>query len=380
MPGEDGSLRLTFKATEGGGAPDAAAGLRRYPTLPLSPVDEPPPPGVLLASPPRSPAAPSGPASPVGPIDVGEPVSSPFGGAADAVDAVTPHFSRLTVDKKRGQSEEEGDDDDASPKRCGFGETPVGIRALKHETTTAPPVPGVVVYASAAGVRHDTGASHQESRARLDVLVGPGGVLAGYATVASDFKAPLADVLRVHDAARAPASGERFRERGGEPRKKRKNTLSHRRYVARLKAKCAALGDAHDPKDTPGSFLDSDTRLCRHSLDAALSGCGLAMEAVDAVLLGRARTAFVAARPPGHHAGPRGAVAEPGAFWRAPEMCSCGFCLLNTVAVAAAYARYAHGRRSPTLAAAVRTRPTPHLKTPSARRESDRSAPAGSAA
>lgn len=42
-------------------------------------------------------------------------------------------------------------------------------------------------------------------------------------------------------------------------------------------------------------------------------------------------------RPPGHHAGPNGCVDSEG-FHRRPEMCTCGFCLLNNVAIGAAYA------------------------------------------
>lgn len=43
---------------------------------------------------------------------------------------------------------------------------------------------------------------------------------------------------------------------------------------------------------------------------------------------------FVIGRPPGHHAGPRGCVPS-STYWKAPGMTSSGFCLLNTVAVAA---------------------------------------------
>ena len=50
-------------------------------------------------------------------------------------------------------------------------------------------------------------------------------------------------------------------------------------------------------------------------------------------------------RPPGHHAGPSGCVPSD-LFWRRPDMASSGFCLLNTVAVAAGYARYNYGRRN----------------------------------
>ena len=48
---------------------------------------------------------------------------------------------------------------------------------------------------------------------------------------------------------------------------------------------------------------------------------------------------FVLGRPPGHHAGPNGCVVSDS-YWSRPDMASSGFCLLNTVAVAASYARY----------------------------------------
>jgi len=57
------------------------------------------------------------------------------------------------------------------------------------------------------------------------------------------------------------------------------------------------------------------------------------------------KRAFVVGRPPGHHAGPSGCVPPPN-FFRVPGMTSSGFCLLNTVAVAAAYARYRYGRQA----------------------------------
>ncbi len=52
---------------------------------------------------------------------------------------------------------------------------------------------------------------------------------------------------------------------------------------------------------------------------------------------------FVLGRPPGHHAGPNGCVPSEY-FYRRPDMTSSGFCLLNTVAVAAAYARSKYGK------------------------------------
>ena len=71
-------------------------------------------------------------------------------------------------------------------------------------------------------------------------------------------------------------------------------------------------------------FLDADTIVSMRSLDAALRAAGGACRAVDAIMSGEARNAFLPARPPGHHATSENAM---------------GFCLFNTVAVAARYAQ-----------------------------------------
>jgi acetoin utilization deacetylase AcuC-like enzyme len=74
--------------------------------------------------------------------------------------------------------------------------------------------------------------------------------------------------------------------------------------------------------------LDPDTAMSPGTGEAALRAAGAACAAVDAVLGGEAKRAFVGMRPPGHHAEPDRAM---------------GFCFFDTVAVGAMQARHAHG-------------------------------------
>jgi acetoin utilization deacetylase AcuC-like enzyme len=71
-------------------------------------------------------------------------------------------------------------------------------------------------------------------------------------------------------------------------------------------------------------YLDADTMISGASFEAAMRGAGAACRAIDAVMQGAARNAFVPVRPPGHHATPDRAM---------------GFCLFNNVGVAARYAQ-----------------------------------------
>jgi acetoin utilization deacetylase AcuC-like enzyme len=90
------------------------------------------------------------------------------------------------------------------------------------------------------------------------------------------------------------------------------------------------LGRVHDPSylaavarwcEAGGGWLDDDTLVGPTSFDAAVEAAGAALAAIDALRSGVAEVGLVAARPPGHHATTRRAM---------------GFCLVNTVAVAAA--------------------------------------------
>ncbi len=82
------------------------------------------------------------------------------------------------------------------------------------------------------------------------------------------------------------------------------------RLVAGLQALCAEGGGAIDP----------DTVASPGSYDAARRAAGAGLAAVDALRRGDGAAAFLAVRPPGHHARPATAM---------------GFCLFNNVAVTA---------------------------------------------
>jgi acetoin utilization deacetylase AcuC-like enzyme len=77
-----------------------------------------------------------------------------------------------------------------------------------------------------------------------------------------------------------------------------------------------------------GGMLDEDTPVCPVSYDIALLSLGSVLGCCDAVMTGKAKRAFSAGRPPGHHAEPDRAM---------------GFCLFSNVAIAAKYLQKTHG-------------------------------------
>ena len=144
----------------------------------------------------------------------------------------------------------------------------------------------VRVYSHKAGLSHVTPPGHPEQVDRLRAVMG---ALEGAALM----EAPLADeddILRCH-----PQS-----------------------HIDRL---CAAV------PQRGWAQVDGDTFLSPGSFEAALRAVGGACAAVDAVMADGGR-AFVAMRPPGHHATQHTAM---------------GFCLFGTVAIAAMRAVEVHG-------------------------------------
>jgi acetoin utilization deacetylase AcuC-like enzyme len=134
---------------------------------------------------------------------------------------------------------------------------------------------------------HDPGPNHPEKPQRLTAIV-QGLHEAGLWDSLLNVAAPRADeawVYAVHDPD----------------------------YVARLRIAC---------KSGIGYIDCMDSAVCPASFEAALAAAGGAVNAVEAVMAGRAHNAFCAVRPPGHHC---------------ERDRSMGFCLLNNIAVAAQY-------------------------------------------
>src|SRR6202023_3458777 len=90
-------------------------------------------------------------------------------------------------------------------------------------------------------------------------------------------------------------------------------------YITALRDATPAEGIVH---------LDADTPMSPGSFEAALRAAGGAVHAVDEVLAKKAANAFVATRPPGHHA----ETARP-----------MGFCFFDNAAIAARYAQDHYG-------------------------------------
>ena len=97
-------------------------------------------------------------------------------------------------------------------------------------------------------------------------------------------------------------------------------TLVHpKAYVEKLHEAVPKQGLVH---------IDADTAMSSESWEPILRAAGGAVAAADAVIGGQAANAFVAMRPPGHHA----ETVKP-----------MGFCFINNAAIAARHAQKKHG-------------------------------------
>jgi acetoin utilization deacetylase AcuC-like enzyme len=148
------------------------------------------------------------------------------------------------------------------------------------------------IYTHSACLGHDPGSSHPESPARLRA------------------------VLQALDAPQFAALPRLEAPRATREQLERAHAAA---YIDRIFASVPGEGHAR---------LDPDTVMSPGSLEAALRAAGAACAATDAVLADETRRAFCAVRPPGHHATHGEAM---------------GFCLFDSVAVAAAHALAVHG-------------------------------------
>ncbi|MGB7336178.1 MAG: histone deacetylase family protein [Salaquimonas sp.] len=74
--------------------------------------------------------------------------------------------------------------------------------------------------------------------------------------------------------------------------------------------------------------IDADTSACPQTWNAVKRAVGAALAGVDDVFTGKADNVFASVRPPGHHA---------------EKTMAMGFCLINSIAVAARYAQKQYG-------------------------------------
>jgi acetoin utilization deacetylase AcuC-like enzyme len=161
------------------------------------------------------------------------------------------------------------------------------VPTVPRSAVKVPPAVKVTVVGPSGGDEHD-GGGHPERPARIAA------VMQGVSRVADALAGEL-QLLRAEPAGTAALE-----------------KVHSASYVERVRQLCAS----------GGGHIDPDTFARPDSWDAALRSAGAGLQAVEALAVHGQGVAFVATRPPGHHA-----LADRGM----------GFCLFNNVAVAAAH-------------------------------------------
>lgn len=152
------------------------------------------------------------------------------------------------------------------------------------------------VYTSPSGLKHEMGAGHPECPGRLERVL---------------------EVFREHPAFKNTGMIE------AEKIVRKDLLLAHEAtYIDEIEHAVPQQGYA---------FMDGDTALNPWTLEAAYHAAGAGIKAVEDALTGLVDRAFVAVRPPGHHA-------EPD--------CAMGFCFFNNIFLAARYAQQKHSVNS----------------------------------
>lgn len=126
---------------------------------------------------------------------------------------------------------------------------------------------------------------------------------------------------------RLVAVREALESYGVSRRWRRIEARSARREELELVHTPAMIDQLESASKRAPTFLDPDTMISADSHQAALYAAGGTIQCVAALCTGQLRRAFAFVRPPGHHAEP---------------VRSMGFCLLNNVAIAAAFALREH--------------------------------------
>ena len=165
----------------------------------------------------------------------------------------------------------------------------LGAGALSSEAQG----PATQVFYDAAMLRHEPSGGHPESPKRLETVARAvrGLEAQGRLSVVAPRPATEDDILLVHTP----------------------------QYLKLVRNEIAAGRQG---------LSTGDTEISSGSLGAAMAAAGTVVSAVDAVVTGRARNAFCAVRPPGHHAS---------------QARGMGFCIFNNIAIGARHAARAHG-------------------------------------